>query len=346
MFQIILRLRTVGPGTALAVLLFCPVVAQGQVSIKAEEARMELIRQVPISTEVNGKLVNVSPNEEGQYVKEGDLLIEVDAAKIRAEVEEFQKKAESVVEINFAITALAKADVDLEQRKEANKEYQSFSPTEMRQTELEVKKSKASLDKAQEDKVILGLTLATKQAQLAEYKVHAPFDGLVTKVHRWPGQSVRPGDPVLTITDMSVLRVVLKIGYKRRNEVFVGDPVEIRIDTPDNLRRVDPKTLTDDQPLPKDKTGDELFGRGGPTEPAASTLAQDAQEPLEVFTGTIRFLDPTLVTKDNTVYLSVHVDVQNRQDKYGRYVLQQGLPIEAIIIPQKRAAIIPQKRIE
>lgn len=332
MSPILLRIRTFSPGAALAVLLLIPSVAQGQSQIKAEEARMELIRQVPISTEVTGKLVNVTPNEEGQYVKEGDLLIEVNDELINKEVAEASKKAASVVEIEFTKVALDKAKVDLQQREEANKEYPSFSPTEMRQTALEVQKSEASLAKSLEDKEVLGLTLETKQAQLAQYKVHAPFDGLVTKVHRWSGQSVRPGDPVLTITDMSVLRAVLKIDYKRRNEVFVGDPVEIRIDTTGRSLRADRNAFTEDQPAVKDKTGDELFGRGGPSalEPAA-TAPED-----EVFTGTIRFIDPTLENKSNTVYLSVHVDVPNRKDKFGRYLLQQGLPIDAVIIPQKR----------
>ena len=108
----------------------------------------------------------------------------------------------------------------LKQRVEANLKYKSFSENEIRQTELEVQKSKASLAKAREDKEILGLTLETKTAQLAQYQVSAPFDGLVTKIHRWPGQSVRPGDPVITITDMSLLRAVLKVDYKRREEVF------------------------------------------------------------------------------------------------------------------------------
>lgn len=332
MSQNLRRIRTFCPIAALAVLFLSPAVAHGQSQIKAEEARIELIRQVPISTEVNGKLVKVSPNEEGQYVKEGDLLIEVGDEKIRTEVEEFKKKAESVVEIDFAITALAKAEVDLEQRKEANREYPSFSPTEMRQTELEVKKSKASLDKAEEDKVIHGLTLATKEAQLAEYKVHAPFDGLVTKVHRWPGQSVRPGDPVLTITDMSILRAVLKIDYKRRNEVFVGDPVEIRIDATGKSLRGDSREFTEEQPEARDKTGNELFDRGGPSAAEPVATAQDD----EVFTGTIRFIDPELKRQQEAVFLSVHVDVPNRKDKFGRYLLQQGLPIDAVIIPQKR----------
>ena len=332
MSPILLRIRTFCSAAALAVLLLSPGVAQGQSQIKAEEARVELIRQVPISTEVTGKLVNVSPNEEGQYVKEGDLLIEVNDELINKEVAEASKKAASVVEIEFAKVALDKARVDLQQREEANQEYPSFSPTEMRQTALEVQKSEASLAKSLEDKEVLGLTLETKQAQLAQYKVHAPFYGLVTKVQRWPGQSVRPGDPVLTITDMSILRAVLKVDYKRRNEVFVGDPVEIRIDTTGKSLKADPKVFTEEQPEVRDKTGDELFGRGGPAAPEPVTTAQDD----EVFTGTIRFIDPTLEKKSNAVYLSVHVDVPNRKDKFGRYLLQQGLPIEAVIIPQKR----------
>ena len=332
MSPIMLRIRTFCPSGALAVLLLSQSVVHGQILIKAEDARIELIRQVPISTEVTGKLVNVSPNEEGQYVKEGDLLIEVNDELINKEVTEASKKAASVVEIEFAKVALDKAKVDLLQREEANKEYPSFSPTEMRQTALEVQKSEASLAKSLEDKEVLGLTLETKQAQLAQYKVHAPFDGLVTKVHRWPGQSVRPGDPVLTITDMSVLRAVLKIDYKRRSEVFVGDPVEIRIDMTGKSLKPDPKAFTDDQPSAQDKTADELFGRGGPSAPEPLAAAQED----EVFTGTIRFIDPSLEKKSNAVYLTVHVDVPNRKDKFGRYLLQQGLPIEAVIIPQKR----------
>jgi len=311
------------------------LIAQAPTPIKAEKGRIELIRQVPISTEVTGKLKSVSPSEEGQYVKEGDLLITVEDNLIRKEVAEAQKKAESKVEIEFAIVALEKAEVDLKQRTEANKDpkYKSFNANEIRQTELEVKKAEASLAKSREDKEVLGLNLETKVAQLAQYEVRAPFDGLVTKVHRWPGQSVRPGDPVLTITDMSVLRAVLTIDYKRRSEVFVGDPVEIRIDTtgrsvPAEDRRFDATERTTDN---DNSSG--LFDRSGPyaSQPAFSAPDQD-----EVFTGTIRFIDPTSKEAQALVTLSVHVDVPNRQDKYGRYLLQEGLPIKAIIIPKKR----------
>jgi multidrug resistance efflux pump len=338
------QIRTTAVGVLLALLLLSPLVAQGQTPIKAEEARMQIIREVPISTEVTGKLESVNPGKEGLYVKQGDLMIEVADDFIRKEVAEAQKKSDSVVEIEFTVVALAKAEVDLKQRVEANLKYKSFSENEIRQTELEVQKSKASLAKAREDKEILGLTLETKTAQLAQYQVFAPFDGLVTKIHRWPGQSVRPGDPVITITDMSLLRAVLKIDYKRRDEVFVGDSVEISIDaTGKSIKpeatdfEADRQTLTD-----KEKNADNLFERdspferGGPfaPEPVFSTPAPTQDE---VFIGTIELIRPLVDQKSKVLYLNVDVNVPNRQDKYGRWLLLQGLPVEATIIPEKRA---------
>ena len=335
MCHILPGFRTYFVGILLALTLTSAesLIAEPADQIKAEEARIELIRQVPISTEVAGKLKSVSPSEEGQYVKQNELMIEVEDELIRREVAEAEKKFNSIVEIEFAVVALAKAEVDLKQRMEANAKYKSFSDNEIRQTELEVKKSQASLAKSREDKEILGLTLATKTAQLAQYNVYAPFNGLVTKVHRWPGQSVRPGDPVLTVTDMSELRAVVKIDYKRRREVFVGDPVEIRIDTTGKSIRAESPRLDSDDRTSGEGNDSELFNRSGPyaPEPVFAAPEQD-----EVFTGTIRFIDPALQENRGLVLLSVHVDVPNRQDKYGRYLLQQGLPVEAVIIPKKR----------
>lgn len=328
------EIRITVVGVLLALLVSNPLAAQGQTPIKAEEARMQIIREVPISTEVTGKLESVNPAKEGLYVKQGDLMIEVADDLIRKEVAEAQKKSDSVVEIEFAVVALDKAEVDLKQRVEANLKFKSFSENEIRQTELEVQKSKASLAKAREDKEILSLTLETKTAQLAQYQVFAPFDGLVTKIHRWPGQSVRPGDPVITITDMSLLRAVLKVDYKRRDEVFVGDSVEITIDTTGRSIQPEATDFEADRrtSTETDKNADDPFGRGGPfaPEPVFATPQQDG-----VFIGTIELIRPLVDQKSKTLYLNVDVNVPNRQDKYGRWLLLQGLPVEATIIPKK-----------
>ena len=331
----LVALRRILPVLVLHLLCTSPVLAQNPAPIQAEEARLELTRQVPISTEVTGRLKNVNPSKLGAQVKQGDLMIEVEDELIQKEAAEAKKKSESLVEIDFAVVALEKADLDLKQRVEANiKQPKSFNDNEIRQYKLEVKKAEAQKAKSLEDKGNLELTLDTKTTQLAQYKVYAPFDGIVTKVHRWPGQSVRPGDPVLTVTDMSVLNAVLKVDFKRRSEVFEGDKVEIRIDTTGRTIRGEGASANSSTEIPETTDSGDLFNRGkGPfvAEPVGLALRES-----EVFEGTVSLIEPTLEKKSNAVLLVVDVEVPNRKDKYGRYLLQEGLPIEATIIPKKR----------
>ena len=84
----------------------------------------------------------------------------------------------------------------------------------------------------------------------------------------------------------------------------------------------------------KIKNSDDPFERGGPfaPEPVFPALEQDG-----VFLGTIELIRPLVDQKSKMLYLNVDVNVPNRQDKYGRWLLLQGLPVEATIIPEKRA---------
>ncbi len=331
----LVALRTLLPVLGFLLAPAGPAIAQDPMPIRAEKARLELTRQVPISTEVTGRLKTVNPSKLGAQVRMGDLMIEVEDELIKCEVAEAESKARSDVEINFAIVAKAKAELDLAQRKEANiKREKSFSDNEIRQSELEVQKTEAQRSKSIEDKDVLELTLKTKTTQLAQYKVHAPFDGIVTKIQRWPGQSVRPGDPVLTVTDMSVLKAVLEVDFRRRSEVFEGDKVEIRIDVAGRTIRGDAEPTKSDRESTGSTEADDLFKRrGGPFVAEPMNLATQGGE---VFEGTISLIEPTLEKKSETVLLLVDVEVPNRKDKYGRYLLQEGLPIEAIILPKKR----------
>lgn len=318
--------------------------AQDVQKIPAQEAQMQLIRQVPIAAEVAGALVEVNPTEEGVFVKKGELLIKLNDSVILAEVERARKQAALVTEIEFAEVALETALENQKQKQEANKKRPgAFTPSEMRQVDLEVRKGQAQLSKSNEDKVLHELDLKTKEAQLNQYTVYAPFDGFVTKVLKYPGQNVRPGDPVLTLTDMSELRASLKVHFKYRDQLFVGDDVEIRIDTqaqagPAPRQAATPQNESDlggifgngDKPA---------NGKGGPRaeaeafadEPAVASGSQD------VFMGKITVIDPK-VEPDSSQALMIRlgVTVPNRQDEFGRFMLQEGMPVKAIVLSKKR----------
>lgn len=316
--------------------VLAPVLSQEVERIAAHEAQMQIKRQVPISAEVAGTLITVNPTEEGVFVKKGDLLIKLNDANIRAEVERARTQSELVTEIEFAKVALETSLEDQKQKIEANeKRPGTFTPSEMRQANLEVRKGEAQLAKANEDKILLGLDLKIKEAQLDQYSVFSPFDGFVTKVQRYAGQNVRPGDPVLTLTDMSELRASLKVHFRHRDQLFVGDEVEIQIDTQaGSVPRPAPNVRTESDI-------DAIFGtekKRTPgtkpeTESVPATIQEDPSADAAVFPGRIDLIDPKVEPDSTqTLMIKLSVTVPNRKDRHGRYMLMEGMPVKAVVL--------------
>ena len=329
---------------ALSISAFCGVLmlrhsvsAQEVVRILAEDAQLQLLRKVPISTEVAGKLTTVNPTQEGTLVKKDDLLIKVNDSVILGEVAHAKAQAEQTTEIEFAQKSKESAEFRLKTMTDANIRAEgAFNQNEIHQQELEVEKAHAQLSKSNDDKLLYGLTLEIKTATLAQYEVKAPFDGLVTQVHKYPGQSVRPGDPVLTITDMSELRAALKVNFKHRDSLFVGDAVEIRINTAQKAGNAEETPFGTE---PKRDAGD-FFNRKGPNsepapEPAGEALSDETDG--KVFIGEIKFIEATIERNTGAYFVLLSVLVPNHQDEYGRYMLQEGLPVEAVVLARKRA---------
>jgi Barrel-sandwich domain of CusB or HlyD membrane-fusion len=313
--------------------------------IAAEEnVTLDVLREVQISAEVPGKLVVVSPQEEGKFVREGDLMLRVNDDKIRQEVRQAVTQAEQTTEIKFAQRSIDSAEQRQKVMREANMVTDDvFNDNEMRSIQLEVDKAHAQLDKANDDQVIYGITADVKKAELAQYEAHAPFDGLVTKVHKFPAQNVRPGDPVLTLTDMSVLRAVVKVNIVHRDAIFVDDEVEFLVNlTPQRPGRQAPVA---ERPETNRNDLESFFapGKGGPRpgavgEPAflpATGFAVTQED--RVYVGKIVFVDTKVEALTGGTYaLKLHVDLPNPQDRHGRYLLQAGLPLSATVLAKPR----------
>ena len=319
--------------------LITPLGAQEIVRIPAEDAQMQIKRQVPIATEVAGTLVIVNPTEEGVAVTKDELLIKLNDSVILAEVERARKQSLMTTEIEFAEVALETALENQKTKQAANERRPgAFTPSEMRQVGLEVRKGEAQLAKSKDDMILHEEDLKIKEAQLNQYSVLAPFDGFVTKVQKYPGQNVRPGDPVLTLTDISELRASLKVHFRHRDQLFVGDEVEIRIDTQD---RGAARPASQTAPASDSDLGS-LFDdspKRGPNATAGETAVEPMpQDNSEVFIGKIDLIDPK-VEPDSTQSLMIKlgVTVPNRKDKHGRYMLQEGMPVKAVILARKRS---------
>lgn len=323
--------------------------APQDVDVPVESAALQLIKEIPLSTDIAGTLEFVDPTEEGQVVQAGQEVIRLQDDVIRAELESAQRKAEFTTDIDFAVVALEKAKIDLQVQQEqnaANPQFPPFTEAELRQSRLEVQKAEAQLQKANDDMEVLRLEAKTKEAQLKQYSVSSPIDGVVTNVNRYPGQAVRQGDAILTVTDVTTLRAVMKVSSAYRDQVAVGQEVVITFAGPslDSSRSENSAAVGSGSPQGSSSRqgGGLLSGAPGlrnaspsprPAAPRDATPSASAAAPPpanagEQFTGRVTFIAPRV--DPTTQVLEVYARVPNR--KVGdRWLLSGGMNISAVI---------------
>jgi membrane fusion protein (multidrug efflux system) len=161
-------------------------------TVRAREA-------VTITTKVAGIVTSVRFGE-GQRVREGDVLMELDAAALRAELDQ----------------ARAAADNARQQLGRARALPAGQAVSQARIDELE------SLARSAEGRV------RQTQARIEETRLVAPFTGRVGLRQVSPGALIQPGTAVTTLDDISRVRVEFSIPEVHFARVRVGNAVTAR----------------------------------------------------------------------------------------------------------------------
>jgi len=161
-------------------------------TVRAREA-------VTITTKVAGIVTGVRFTE-GQRVREGDVLMELDSGAIRAEIDQAR------AQVDNARTQLARA--------RALPAGQAVA--QARVDELE------TLSRGAEGR------LRQTQARLEELRLVAPFSGRVGLRQVSPGALIQPGTPVTTLDDIGRVRVEFSIPEVHLARIQVGSPVFAR----------------------------------------------------------------------------------------------------------------------
>lgn len=177
--------------------------------------------EIRIPAKEAGVLIKM-PVTEGAQVSKGDLLAVVDdrEAKATLQIAEYslqsaQQQAKEDIEIRYAKAAAAVAEVDLEQDQKANASHPGAVPEiEIRRKDLDLKRARLQIEKAQKDQVLAGLEAKTKEAErdaaemaLEWRTILAPFDGEVVNTYRHQSEWVNPGDPIMKLVRFDRLHV-------------------------------------------------------------------------------------------------------------------------------------------
>lgn len=197
-------------------ILLCSVSISLQAAEKIE-AQLDWAQRVELSTLVSGAVtqVNVQP---GQFVKAGELLLQLDNRQFKAELE----KARAVV-------ANASAEYD-EANKEQDRTQQLHDRDLISDHELDVAKINANKATA----LLRKSEAVLVQAQLdLEYsEIRAPFDAVVLQKRVEANQVIVSSlkvEPLLVVAKKGAMVVKAGIGQSLRAKLSLGQKVMVQI---------------------------------------------------------------------------------------------------------------------
>jgi RND family efflux transporter MFP subunit len=162
-----------------------------------------------------GTLLTLSVAE-GQRVKAGQVLGNVDLAELSSRLAERNAMLES------ARAQLAQAErTHASNQRLADQQFISSNALESSRAAVETARAQFSAAQAQLDTVRVGW----RQAALV-----APIGGLVAKRHVVPGEKLTLEQPVLTIVDLGALELAGSVGTHEVSLLAPGMPVEIKVE--------------------------------------------------------------------------------------------------------------------
>ena len=218
-------------------------------SIVSASGKIQARTTVNISAQSMGRVTRLAV-EEGDRVKQGQFLLEIDPRSLRTQVERGEAG------LSAQRTAVAQARVQLESAKASLKLAQD---TYKRQQDLwkDQLTTKQDLDRAENDVKLRERDVEAREAaitmestrvrqttadldnakyNLGQVSIDSPIDGIVTRRNIELGENVmigtmnNAGTVLLTIADMSIIEAELEVDETDIPNVQMGQPAKVTID--------------------------------------------------------------------------------------------------------------------
>jgi len=162
-------------------------------------------REVTLGAETTGKVVRVNV-EEGKYVNAGQLLAQLDDGLIRAQLQS------------------------------AEASYQRAESTLNRYLMASSGVTQMQIDNARTDVVTARAQVDQLKKQIRQHAVLAPFSGVITSKNFDLGAIVSPGMQMVSLIDISSLKLEIKVPEKSISEFRQGQLIDVRTDVyPDKM---------------------------------------------------------------------------------------------------------------
>jgi len=293
---------------------------QGELVVTATATgTLQPTKSIDVGSELSGTLASVLA-QENDVVKKGQLLAELDTAKLKDAVQKSaaaRDAADAAVLQKLATVAEARASLSRMKQVAELSGGQVPSKTELDTAEATLQRAVADEASARAAVVQARATLKTDETNLAKATIRSPVDGVVLTRKVEPGQTVaaQMTTPVLftLAEDLSKMELQVKVDEADVGNVKVGQEATFTVSAwpkrhfPASIRRVGLGSTTTDNVVTY-KTiltvaNDDLSLRPGMTATASIVTAR-RDKALLVPNGALRFTPPTSAGQTERSFVS------------------------------------------
>ena len=165
---------------------------------------------VILSSEVTGVIARIR-FEEGQDVEKGAVLVNLDSSVQRAEVE-----------VRLADVEVRQAQLEnaqqLYDRAVRLRESRNVAAARVDELAAALKAARAAVRSAE-------AAVKAARARVVKRRIVAPFDGRLGMRHVSPGALIEPGGPIVSLDDISVIKLDFQVPEKNLSNLRVGQEI-------------------------------------------------------------------------------------------------------------------------
>jgi len=176
-------------------------------SLEAKESAL-------LKSEAEGRVMAIL-FEEGDWVKEGSVLVKIDDAKIRTAMDQLKARLRQV-EIQHAnsLKTLKRKEPLVKEALVSEQEFDDLK------AQIDIEKATIAEIKA---------LLAHNQELLEDAEVRAPFPGVTSERQVSVGDLVRSGDPIVRLVQLDPLEISFQVDESYKTQLYVQQPVTLTV---------------------------------------------------------------------------------------------------------------------
>ncbi len=197
--------------------------------------KIQAQKKIDVSATIAGQITNIAV-EEGDAVKKGQLLLQIDPVSTRAQVRGSEASIEALRrDVDSARASLEQARADF-RRAEDNFKAGIVPAADLQRTRTAVTTAEATVKAAERRVAQASAGLEGTRDLLAKTTLRSPMDGIVTARRVEEGEVAvigiqnSPGTVLLQISDMSVVEAELEVDETSIPTVALGQEVRVRLD--------------------------------------------------------------------------------------------------------------------